>query len=282
MLLVAVLRDSLRRVNVLLNFAQRRLQGGRGEMSESYRITRRDFLNGALLALGSTLLPPLALGEQMEELLAGDYYPPRLTGMRGNHPGSFDVAHALAISGQRDWGTVTELNEAVYDLVVVGAGISGLSAAWFFQQQYGKDARVLLLENHDDFGGHAKRNEFVVNGQTRVCYGGSQTMQDPNKFSKTTKALLDGVGVKLDHFESAYDKGFFKRHGLQPMMFFDERTFGKNVLLPYTLANFSWVVPGLPESDLSAREAVQRMPLGARVKEQLLRVLNGSHEVVTS
>ena len=53
---------------------------------------------------------------------------------------------------------LTELDED-YDLVVVGAGLSGLAAAHFYREQR-PAARILLLDNHDDFGGHAKRNEF--------------------------------------------------------------------------------------------------------------------------
>ena len=249
-------------------------------MPDSYDITRRDFLNGALLVLGSALLPPLALGQEIEPLLAGEDYPPRLTGMRGNHPGAFESAHALAWTGKRDWGVVKDLDETVYDLVVVGAGISGLSAAWFFQQQYGKQAKILLLENHDDFGGHAKRNEFIVDGHMRLSYGGSQTMQTPGRYSQTAKSLLSDLGVKLDHFERAYDKSFFTRHGLQAMMFFDEKTYGRNMLLPYTFADLSWGVPGLPETALSAEEAVQHMPLETGAKEQLLRILNRSEEAL--
>ncbi|MBA5867719.1 MAG: FAD-dependent oxidoreductase [Nitrospira sp. CR1.3] len=237
-------------------------------------ITRRDFLNGALLALGSTLLPPFVLGKEIEHLLADDSYPPRLNGMRGNHPGSFETAHAMAWTGKRDWDAVKEPDGTEYDLVVVGAGISGLSAAWFFQQQYGKDAKILLLENHDDFGGHARRNEFVLEGQMRVSYGGSQTIQNPGRYSRTAKSLLDSLGVTLDRFERAYDRDFFSRHGLKPMTYFDKKTFGRDVLLPYTFTDFSWGVPGISAAGLGAEEALNRMPLEARAKEQLLRVLS--------
>ncbi len=46
----------------------------------------------------------------------------------------------------------------MYDLVVVGGGASGLSAAYFYRKEH-PDARILILDIHDDFGGHAKRNE---------------------------------------------------------------------------------------------------------------------------
>ncbi|VTR56714.1 protoporphyrinogen oxidase [Serratia fonticola] len=61
--------------------------------------------------------------------------------------------------------------EEEFDLVVVGAGISGLAAACFWQQMKGKQQRILLIDNHDDFGGHAKRNEFSSENGTLLGYG---------------------------------------------------------------------------------------------------------------
>src|SRR6476469_5598819 len=132
-------------------------------------ITRRDFLNGVAIGIGSTMsaavLRDIPGGELLLEAagLAQDtpgYYPPALTGMRGSHDGSFDVSHALRDG--RFWqtaGTPQNTNET-YDLVVVGGGISGLAAAYFYRQRVGRSAKILILDNHDDLGGHAKRNEF--------------------------------------------------------------------------------------------------------------------------
>ena len=133
-------------------------------------ITRRDFLNGAALALaaGATLSPRdlLAIepGAGAPNPIGPDYYPPKLTGMRGSHDGSFEVAHALAWSGQKP-SEYTSLDET-YDLVIVGGGISGLTAAYLYRKQAGADKKILILDNHDDFGGHAKRNEFELDGRT--------------------------------------------------------------------------------------------------------------------
>lgn len=133
-----------------------------------HKITRRDFLNGMQVVIGSSLLGAYSKPTDPMRFAFGDeYYPPALTGLRGNHPGSNAHAHSRAWAGRSDWGPTTKLPET-YDLVVVGGGLSGLSAAYFYQQKHGTEKKVLILDNHDDFGGHAKRNEHTVNGDTRI------------------------------------------------------------------------------------------------------------------
>ena len=112
-------------------------------------ITRRDFLNGVALGTGASMLAPLELLAQDASAAATNYYPPTLTGLRGSHVGSFEVMHALAWGGAKP-ESHRELGEH-YDLVVVGAGVSGLAAARFWQKRMGEDAKILLLDNHDDF-----------------------------------------------------------------------------------------------------------------------------------
>src|SRR5580698_9688905 len=139
-------------------------------------ITRRDFVNGVAVSIGGALIPSGTLDailQQAEYAPEQDpgYYPPALMGLRGSHPGSFEIAH-----GARDHTIGALIDSAAptgehYDVVIVGGGISGLSAAHFC----GSSARVLVLDNHDDFGGHAKRNEFEVAGRRLLMYGGTQS-----------------------------------------------------------------------------------------------------------
>src|ERR1700761_5179309 len=135
------------------------------DLGMNRKIARRDFLNGMSLAIGGSMAMP---GTFWDEMLrdeaqafapekAPGYYPPAKTGMRGSHDGSWEVAHAMV--GGKKWENPTRDVET-YDLIVVGGGISGLSAAYFYRKAAGPKARILVLENHDDFGGHAKRNEF--------------------------------------------------------------------------------------------------------------------------
>src|SRR5256885_111873 len=191
-----------------------------------HRITRRDFLNGMALTIGAGLTPAAQLAADPSR------YPPALTGLRGQHPGSFEVAHAMA-RGDRHYPIDTLPVEETYDLVVVGGGISGLAAAWFFRRAAGPDARILVLDNHDDFGGHAKRNEFTLGQRLLIGYGGSQSIQSPRTlYSEVAKGLLRDLGVDIERFDTAFDRNLYSSLGLSRGVFFAREAFGSDVLVP--------------------------------------------------
>ena len=238
-------------------------------------ITRRNFINGALMATASSMLPIGCLSETVLDTLDPLYYPPSLTGLRGSHPGSNTHAHSRSWDKKSDWGSTTKLKEE-YDLIVVGGGISGLSAAYFFQQKHGIDKKVLILDNHDDFGGHAKRNEHTIDGKLRLGHGGSQSIDQTSEISEVVDELFNDLGVKLERFEMAYDRDFYKRNNLGAVTYFNKKTFGEDKLVRHPYCNHPNYIEGIIMSGkLSNEDAAQQAPLSAKGKEQLLRVLNG-------
>jgi spermidine dehydrogenase len=164
-----------------------------------------------------------------QHFIDGTAYPPAATGLRGSHPGSFEVAHALRDGERFDMAGVSDTDEV--DLVVVGAGISGLAAAWFYRRSH-PDATILLLDNHDDFGGHAKRNEVTVDGRFLLGYGGSEALQSPDAlYGPEAKGLLAALGVDHHRFEDYFDTDLYPSLGLSRGQFFTKEAFGEDKLV---------------------------------------------------
>ncbi len=191
------------------------------------RITRRDFLNGIALAVGSASVPGRSQASPFDQRdsASPEYYPPALTGLRGSHPGSFEVAHMLRDGGLKDLPPFDFASADMYDLVVVGGGISGLAAAYFFRQALGNDQRVLILDNHDDFGGRAKRNEFRYRGRVVIGYGGTQSIETPFPYSFVAKALVRELGIQVERYGEFLHEDLYTRLGLTAGMFFDGESF---------------------------------------------------------
>lgn len=242
-------------------------------------ITRRDFLNGVAITIAAGVAPIELLRAAPNSELAlqtlADYYPPSLTGLRGSHEGSYEVAHAVSRGRKTyDYPNIPLLEEE-YDLIVVGAGISGLAAAYFYQQQLGKDKKILLLENHDDFGGHAKRNEFTTKEGMIIGYGGSESFQSPRSlFSKTTMGLLSDLGVSLDELEKSFNVNFYPDMGLGRGVYFDKKTFGVDKVVAGDPGEN--VADEIPKDKINGRpleEFVADFPFNEKDKADLLALM---------
>ena len=207
----------------------------------------------------------------------GSSYPPEGTGMRGSHPGSFEVAHQIR-DGRRFSLEHLAVDEAV-DLIVVGAGISGLAAAWFFQRER-PDASILILDNHDDFGGHAKRNEVTVGGRLLVGYGGSEAMQSPQAlWGPEAKGLLRALGIDYQRFGEYFDTDLYPSLGLSRGVFFSREAFGLDRLV--TGDPMRMVADDIPLGRMNERSPqafIADFPLPEAARAQLLDLYTSTRD----
>jgi spermidine dehydrogenase len=238
------------------------------ELGMGRRITRRDFLDGAALTVAgvtaATLLPGLGGTAAAATRPAGAHggpaadYPPTRTGIRGQQPGAYDVGHAVR-DGNFDAGRVSDTGER-YDLVVVGGGISGLAAAYYYRKAHGRGARVLVLEALDDIGGHARRNEFHVDGHELLSNGGTVNLDTPSTWSARARALVtQDLGIDLQRLEATVDSTAYDPYKLGSGTFFDSESWGTDRLV-------------VRKSGESWESFAARMPMSAKGREDLVRI----------
>lgn len=213
------------------------MRGEDKDLGMNRPIHRRDFIQGvaAATAGGAMLMhaqPGMAKaalpGVNVDGPISPANYPPLRTGLRGHHPGSFENAHAMR-DGQ-NFPSGEDTGE-MYDLVVVGGGLSGLSAAWFFRERFGNDARILILDNHDDFGGHAKRNEFFANGKQLIANGGSSYMVSPSNWTKDSISMVRKLGIDKGDPSDRTDGQLYRSMGLEQATLFRKEVYGKDKMV---------------------------------------------------
>jgi spermidine dehydrogenase len=243
-------------------------------------ITRRDFLNGVALTAGVAaiqgIVPPEMWAAAASDLEAQDvpgYYPPAKTGLRGSHAGAFETMHKIRDGAFWDDSPKVVDTGETYDLVIVGGGISGLAAAHFFRKTAGDKARILILDNHDDFGGHAKRNEFHAGDRTILGFGGTFSIESPSPYSAVSKALIEELGIDVPSYPKYVNKDLYRSQGMKPRIFFDKETFGADKLV----AN---AVHGSDESGINdeageatLREFLKDAPFSSKAKDDFQRLL---------
>ncbi len=233
------------------------------ELGMDRRITRRDFMNGAAMSVAAAIAPSLLAQRETEAQDRPGYDPPAAHGLRGSHPGAFEVAHRLRDGTFWSSAGQPESSGEGYDLIVVGGGISGLSSARFFHQAAGKTARVLILENHDDFGGHAKRNEFQVDKNFMLGFGGTFSIESPAPYSAVAQKVVRDLGIDVSSYSRHLDNKLYASLGLKKKIFFDQETFGADRLV---------IKPSSGQGEEMWREFEAQAPLSAKAKADLRRL----------
>ena len=245
------------------------------------KITRRDFLNGVALTVGAAtaygIVPPemwAAAAADLEAQNISGYYPPSKTALRGDHAGSFEIMHKVRDGAFWKGAPKPVDTGESYDLVIVGGGISGLAAAHFFRKAAGDKARVLILENHDDFGGHAKRNEFRAGGRTIVGFGGTYSIESPAPYSAEARALIEELGIDVPSYPKYVSKDLYRSLGMKPRIFFDKETFGADRLV-VNAAHSGGDESGLSDQadEATLREFLREAPLSEKARQDFQRLL---------
>ena len=219
-------------------------------------ITRRDFLNGVALGSAGTALSPA---------FAADPAAPS-GAFLGQTDASFRTLHRWRNPQQRAEIPSHQPGDEEVDLVVVGAGVSGLTAAILWRQRR-PDARVLIVDPQADLGGHALRNEFVsASGRRVIGYGGSEALDSPSFWSEATHQLMRDIGIDLSRFHDWYDKDWAKTRGVDARaLFYGREQWGEDRLVR-------------TPADARAADWVPQTPLAERAQRDLIRLIDAPRD----
>ncbi len=176
-------------------------------------ITRRDFLNGTLVAAAAAVTTPGMARDAADTFTGyggvGDY-----ARANGNTWPVVQAAHRLRDGGYGEAAFAAATPVGPFDLLVVGGGIAGLSAAHRFRQARGASAPILLLDNHAMLGGEARQNEFDVDGIRLVGPQGSNGFGIPVQGSgRLVDQFFDEFAIPVEYQWQSWDPG------LKPLRF---------------------------------------------------------------
>jgi spermidine dehydrogenase len=229
-----------------------------------HRICRRDFLNSTLLASGSLLLSGISPNQILAAGAPDDWTGPGGVGdyaaSNGNTAEVMNAGHRI-----RDHAFDVPPADAIdtgelFDCVIVGGGISGLAAALSFRTGAGEGLKCLVLENHPVFGGEAKRNEFLVDGQRLMAPQGSDHFQIPFPHSFIAR-YYELIGIDLREFK-------YQTWGSD----LPEMTLGRTFeQMPEPTGNYFGAKFGQKPGIWLMGENLDKLPLPPRMRDQLRR-----------
>ena len=237
-------------------------------------ITRRDFLDGAACIIAAGAAPRLAMGAT-----ATAPYPPGRTGYVGSRPQDFAIAHGVR-DGQR-YDIASHPVAERYDYVVVGSGIGGLATANYLHTAR-PQARILILDNHDEFGGHARRNEFEVDGRFLLGYGGSESLEGVRRrWSRVALDCIASIGVDIDRLERGFDQSLYPGMKLSSGLFFPRELFGSDRLVTGDpVRQLPTDIPADRDNSRPAADFIADWPVDDEQKRRLIDLHAGRRDVL--
>ena len=225
-------------------------------------ISRRDFLNGVAISITGAYAgmhgPPLPAASAPDAVAAANY-PPLRGGLRGQYPAAVEEFQKIREGKYAEFPLSDREIQEECDLVIVGGGISGLAVAYFYQTALGSSGKILILDNHDDFGGHAKRNEFSYQGKTYIGFGGTMGIATPFPYSYTAKSLIKELGIDVERGSEFQNHEIEEKYNLGAGVFFDKEHFGVDRLVA-GLGRLPW------------KDFFERAPLSDAARKDLIRL----------
>ncbi|HEV3306301.1 MAG TPA: FAD/NAD(P)-binding protein [Candidatus Sulfotelmatobacter sp.] len=238
-------------------------------------ITRRDFLNASLLASGSVLLNSISPAQLLASSApqddwtgyggVGDY-----ANSNGNTRAVFEAGHQIRDKiFENTPANVIDSGET-YDCVIVGGGISGLAAALIFQRQAGEGKTCLVIDNHPIFGGEAKRNEFLVDGQRLIGHQGSALFQVnyPHSF---IERFYQSIGLKVPRLEYQKWGGPGPEIPLTTTPYLASAPYGLYFGVKFGQPQGLWLTDPWGKK-------LEGAPISAKAREELLRYQSSEHQ----
>jgi spermidine dehydrogenase len=186
------------------------------------RISRRDFVNGALVSAGAALLTPCLAGraDAGTDMFTGYGGVGDYAKANGNTGSVTEAGHRMRDGFYDEKAIAGAQRAGDFDLIVVGGGIAGLSAAYFFSKATGMEKRrVLILENHPMLGGQARQNEFILDGERLLGPQASNAFRLPEQGSgSVADAFFTEFSIPRQYEWQAWDRS------LKPLRFVRDNT----------------------------------------------------------
>lgn len=234
-------------------------------------ITRRDFLNASLLASGSLLLSSASPADLLAETAPGEMEDD-WTGYggvgdyrdsNGNTWEILQAGHAIRDGAFDSLPSDVVQTGETYDCVIVGGGISGLAAALIFQRKAGEGKTCLVLDNHPIFGGEAKRNEFLVDGQRLIGHQGSALFWPPYRHSFMAR-FYESIGLKTPRLEYQKWAGSAPEIAVERTPYLGSAPYGLYFGAKFGQPHGVWMTDPWGKK-------LEGAPISARTREELLR-----------
>ncbi|MEU4832393.1 NAD(P)-binding protein [Streptosporangium sp. NPDC023615] len=239
------------------------------ELGMDRLISRRDIVDGVIATAGiAACSPPRPEGRDghggRDRLVRAHWpvgtvlHPSPPLGSRGGGTGPAGLARVLRDPRFRPPAGTPEPTGEHYDLVVVGAGVSGVSAAYRWLEQAPR-ARILILDDHEEIGGHALRHGSPAGGRggSPVAYDGAGCAEEQAAWTPEGRELLGKLGLRSRGPGRHADHDPYPDTPMHDSVFCDRETFSSERLVVFTPGRAGRWITDLPVTEQARRDLLR-------------------------